>query len=1629
MTLQVSSNVSTTPTNPLVVSSSADWVVPEECLSAAAGCMVSSGMFSARIPVSIRRDLLTLGTNKAKLYLSAGPSSQLEVDVIADDRIQSDFVADERSVGLGRPIVFRDLSVAAASAGPVNSWLWDFGDGTTSTDQNPTHLYLAPGTFDVSLTVKAGGEEETLKRAGYVKVNMPEVAVDFSASTTNIPFNGVVAFTDLSSSTATPITGWQWAFGDGVMSAERNPYHQYNKPGLYSVTLTVTTAFDEVAKTKANYINVRQKIGPTANFAISDVKPFVDTPIRFTDLSDPGTSPVTNWVWEFDDLVIVNDQNPVHTYAKVGTYNVKLTVFTQEGVSSKTIPIVVDYKPPTADFSVDNASPSVGQSALFTDRSQPGSNTIVSWAWDFGDKASSTEQNPLHAYAKAGTYTVSLTVRSQDPTNNEDTKVKQGFIIVIQPPVPDFVWTPKLALTGEKTDFNSAPTVAGTEPITRYEWDFDGNPATTGDIKVGPTATFTFTRPRVYNVSLNVSTATRAVKINKTFAVDKAPNPDFSASRTTGITSDSIVYTVPPQASDARPITGYRWSFGDGTTSVERRPTHKYAAQGSYTVKLTLLYRHSASLPADGDLSVSKEKAGYITITAPTPPAATIKSGTSCPITGMPVNFSVSSYSSPTRPISEWKWNFGDGSPVVVQTGAAPVDVTHTYTSIGDFQVTLTVTAAGLDPADGVRSFTLDSPLPVIVGTPLDEYVRTDDGAYEYKLVNTFPVNYEGTPVKIADAYIIQLTSQVWKADEIYSPAGGLWKHYLTLVNPVERLTDTAMIFVDGGSHPDFSQIPTTVDSYISLLATLSGSPIALLKTVPSEPIVFNDEVTPGTTEEERLILRSRSEDAIIAYSYNKYLESFQAGTPDTTWPLLFAMAKSAVKAMDTVQAIASNPDVGLNEPITDFVVAGASKRGWTTWMTGITDCRIKGIAPIVIDVLNMDKQMLHHRAAYGYWAPSIYDYAQERIFDKMLPGASADDQAAAASLLTLIDPYRYKDTAGYNGGKRLDMPKFLTNGTGDQFFLPDSAQWYFNDLPGSKYLNYIPNGDHGLIDSDQDIDPTAPDNPAAALLAWFMDVTQDKTPPEFSWVVQADGSIKVTVDPARKPKSVKMYYATAVDKRDFRLSRGPDGSLHNPDGSLRGPEWQPQTLLPTPSGSNTYVASQPVPAAGSYTGLFVQLTYANTARLPNVITSNPSLGITVPDLVFTTQVKVLPQNSDGTNLYPNFPGYVANAARPDVVAFPESKAPVVVLHGDATQMGTDYGELMAAEIVEFIPNYITSYILAYGVNPATLDAEWIAQEGKIDQRITDEMEGIRAGITRAGLTPPDLQALQWAHLVALRDSDSRNGAASAGKDTGTGAGTAAWRARTTGGETLHAVTVNGSGQLSWTVGGVTKSPQDYACIVVYIPEVGVPHTLLTFAGLSIGRTGVNLGGISWSDQINTSDNAITNANLGRLFLGRTVLYDSLNLNEAVELVQKTAVERSSDFILTDGRNHRRGCVIRTNRILPSPPAQPVYNRSSLFDTVAPTTAGMAFQASPILGSGYQTVIDGLFGNFTEATFLTLAASPSVTLPTLTSTINQLNAVYNCSDEQLRINFSYAIGQTMAWGVPYAAFDMQKLLP
>jgi PhoPQ-activated pathogenicity-related protein len=277
-------------------------------------------------------------------------------------------------------------------------------------------------------------------------------------------------------------------------------------------------------------------------------------------------------------------------------------------------------------------------------------------------------------------------------------------------------------------------------------------------------------------------------------------------------------------------------------------------------------------------------------------------------------------------------------------------------------------------------------------------------------------------------------------------------------------------------------------------------------------------------------------------------------------------MTKSAVRAMDTVTTFCGSAEGG-GAKVDGFVVAGGSKRGWTTWATAAVDKRVVAIVPFVIDLLNIEPSMLHHYAAYGFWAPSIGDYTAFRIMDW-------NGTPEYKALMKIEEPYEYR--------KRLTMPKFIINASGDQFFLPDSSQFYFNDLPGVKYLRYVPNADHSLKGSDA----------YRTLLACYNAVLNSLPLPEYSWTLEKNGSMRVTTKTT--PSEVKQWQATNPNARDFRME-------------TFGPQWQSTTL--GDQGGGVFVGKVPEPPKG-WTAFFIEVTFPSGIESP---------------YKFTTQVRVVP--------------------------------------------------------------------------------------------------------------------------------------------------------------------------------------------------------------------------------------------------------------------------------------------------------------------------------------------------------------------------------------------------------------------
>lgn len=415
------------------------------------------------------------------------------------------------------------------------------------------------------------------------------------------------------------------------------------------------------------------------------------------------------------------------------------------------------------------------------------------------------------------------------------------------------------------------------------------------------------------------------------------------------------------------------------------------------------------------------------------------------------------------------------------------------------------------------------------------------------RYVGKYDASTSGTVIDVDthfgwDGYEMSLNSQSWRTTaDVDRP---LWQHDLTMVAPWFS-GDDCMLLVNGGSNPLKYPSP---DGTFAAVATLLGVKYAQLDQVPNQPLYFTDEVN-----------NERKEDEILAYSLDKYLT-----TGDYEWPVHSAMTKSVVKAMDFIQQQKKEVD--------DFLVIGASKRGWATWLTTAIDPRVKFVVPLVIDVLNFPYQVEHHWEAYGTYSSAVQDYIDFDLFCRVNTDPLAND------LLNIVDPYRYIS--------KFTMPKLIANAAGDQFFLPDSSRFYYDELPAQNqtWLRYFPNKDHYMEDVLDDY------TTLLGLLTWGNNIMNGTPNPQYSWYIDGNGAL--VVQTPSNPNEVLLWQATNPNGRDFRLE-------------TVGPIYTSSAL--SDQGGGTYVGYCPPPAQG-WTAFFVELTFGMQKYTTEIIVTPDTL-------------------------------------------------------------------------------------------------------------------------------------------------------------------------------------------------------------------------------------------------------------------------------------------------------------------------------------------------------------------------------------------------------------------------------------
>jgi PhoPQ-activated pathogenicity-related protein len=383
--------------------------------------------------------------------------------------------------------------------------------------------------------------------------------------------------------------------------------------------------------------------------------------------------------------------------------------------------------------------------------------------------------------------------------------------------------------------------------------------------------------------------------------------------------------------------------------------------------------------------------------------------------------------------------------------------------------------------------------VPVRSWADLEEYVRKSEPQFGWKLKEK--IDQAGDRI-----YDLRFTSQTWQ--------GITWEHQLQVYQPAGAAPNgTTLLWVTGGSANPV---------YISLgleLARKIGAPVAFLYHIPNQPLLDGK-------------LR---EDDLIAETFVRYLK-----TKDENWPLLFPMVKSVVKAMDVLQAFGKQE---WNKPVESFIVSGASKRGWTTWLTAAVDPRVRAIAPMAIDTLNMRAQMPKQLEAFGAYSARLMPYTSRGL-------VPIPETPEGQRLVSMVDPWAYRE--------KLKLPKLIINGTNDFYWATDALNVYWNDLPGNKWALYVPNAGHDLRRRDG-LDPNPLSYLINGLAAFVRHQVSGISMPRLTWKHDREkNKLRLTIQAMPAPSGARLWMAQAPTQ-DFRTARWTEQAVTVSNPAMTG--------------------------------------------------------------------------------------------------------------------------------------------------------------------------------------------------------------------------------------------------------------------------------------------------------------------------------------------------------------------------------------------------------------------------------------------------------------------------------------------
>jgi len=540
------------------------------------------------------------------------------------------------------------------------TYLWDFGDNSTSQNISPTHKYNTTGTFQTKLlAISNFGCKDSISKVVFV---FPQPKANFTINDTSQCLSGnYFTFTDKSTLSSGTITSFKWTFGDGNSSNTSVANHAYAAPNTYDAKLLVISDKNCKDSLTRKMLVFPQ---PEADFAINDSTQCLSgNTFTLTSTSTITSGQVNQFFWTFGDGNTANTGNTSHSYNSSGEYTLKLLAGSDQGCRDSAFKKVYVYDQPSASITLSDSSQCLAGNVFnFASSSTIPKGQIITYSWSFADGKTASVISPSHSYTAHGNYNVRLKVYSDQAC------VDSAFKMIYVRPMPKSSYNVNntgQCLSGNNFQFTNTSTISS--GTISHQWAF-------GDL-----STSTSTHPShqyldtgTYSVKL-LTLSNYGCKDSFITKTDVFPMPE---SRFTVIDSaqclfsNSFVFQNLSSISKGI-ISNYHWSFGDNTSSNQKDPVHAFATEGTYLVRLTSVSNKTCSDTFEAKV-----------IVYPMPDAAfSVPLDSQC-IGGNQYNFNNSSTLS--AGLLDYLWEFGDG-----QTSALK-DPAHSYNDDGSFQVKLT---------------------------------------------------------------------------------------------------------------------------------------------------------------------------------------------------------------------------------------------------------------------------------------------------------------------------------------------------------------------------------------------------------------------------------------------------------------------------------------------------------------------------------------------------------------------------------------------------------------------------------------------------------------------------------------------------------------------------------------------------------------------------------------------------------------------------------------------------------------------------------------------------------------------------------------------------------------------------